>query len=85
VQRPELEPARRPGFVSRYSPSPLDFEHPLDYRMLDGEHMFGDAAVVLSPTCGHTSGHQSLVIRTGEGRANGLRRRRLLRAGDHGP
>src|SRR5439155_1517644 len=38
VQRPELEAARRPGFVPSYSPSPIDFDHPLDYRMLDGEH-----------------------------------------------
>ena len=30
VQRPELEAARRPGFVPSYSPSPIDFDHPLD-------------------------------------------------------
>src|SRR6266481_2916241 len=38
VQRPELEAARRPGFVPSYSPSPIDFDHALDYRMIDGEH-----------------------------------------------
>src|SRR6185503_9291733 len=43
VQRAELEAARRPGFLPSYSPSPLDFDHPLDYRMLEGEHdVFGD-------------------------------------------
>jgi glyoxylase-like metal-dependent hydrolase (beta-lactamase superfamily II) len=67
VQRPELEAARRPGFVPSYSPSPIDFDHPLDYRMLDGEHdVFGDGSVVLLPTYGHTPGHQSLLIRDGK-------------------
>jgi N-acyl homoserine lactone hydrolase len=65
VQRAELEAARRPGFVPSYSPSPLDFDHPLDYRMLDGEHdVFGDGSVVLLPTYGHTPGHQSLLVRS---------------------
>src|SRR5499426_715171 len=64
VQRPELESARQPGFVPRYSPSPIDFEHPLDYRVLDGEHdVFGDGTVLLIPTYGHTPGHQSLLVR----------------------
>jgi len=67
VQRAELEAARRPGFVPSYSPSPLDFDHPLDYRMLDGEHdVFGDGTVVLLPTYGHTPGHQSLLVRAGK-------------------
>ena len=67
VQRPELDAARRPGFVPGYSPSPIDFEHPLDYQMLDGEHdVFGDGAVVLIPTYGHTPGHQSLFVRAGK-------------------
>src|SRR2546421_75611 len=51
VQRPELEAARRPGFVPSYSPSPIDFDHRLDYRMLDGEHdVFGDGTVVRGVT-----------------------------------
>jgi glyoxylase-like metal-dependent hydrolase (beta-lactamase superfamily II) len=67
VQRAELEAARRPGFVPSYSPSPLDFDHPLDYRMLDGEYdVFGDGSVVLLPTYGHTPGHQSLLVRAGK-------------------
>jgi glyoxylase-like metal-dependent hydrolase (beta-lactamase superfamily II) len=66
VQRPELEAARRPGFVPSYNPSPIDFDHPLDYGMIDGEHdVFGDGAVLLIPTYGHTPGHQSLVVRAG--------------------
>ncbi len=68
VQRPELEAARRPGFVPGYSPSPIDFDHPLEYRMIDGEHdVFGDGTVVLLPTYGHTPGHQSLRVRAGKG------------------
>jgi glyoxylase-like metal-dependent hydrolase (beta-lactamase superfamily II) len=67
VQRPELEAARRPGFVPSYSPSPIDFDHALDYRMIDGEHdVFGDGTVVLLPTYGHTPGHQSLLVRAGK-------------------
>jgi len=74
VQRPELEAARRPGFVPSYSPSPIDFDHPLDYRMLDGEHdVFGDGSVVLLPTYGHTPGHQSLLIRDGASRGSSAR------------
>src|ERR671922_1002121 len=68
VQRPELEAARRPGFVPSYNPSPIDFDHPLDYQMIDGEHdVFGDGSVVLLPTYGHTPGHQSLLVRAGKG------------------
>jgi N-acyl homoserine lactone hydrolase len=68
VQRSELEAARRPGFVPSYNPSPIDFDHALDYRMVDGEHdVFGDGAVVLIPTYGHTPGHQSLLVRAGKG------------------
>ena len=68
VQRAELEAARRPGFVPGYNPSPIDFDHPLDYRMIDGEHdVLGDGTVVLLPTYGHTPGHQSLLVRAGKG------------------
>jgi glyoxylase-like metal-dependent hydrolase (beta-lactamase superfamily II) len=67
VQRAELEAARRPGFVPSYSPSPIDFDHPLEYRMVDGEHdVFGDGTVILLPTYGHTPGHQSLLVRAGK-------------------
>lgn len=67
VQRAELEAARRPGFLPGYSPSPVDFDHALDYRMIDGEHdVFGDGTVVLLPTYGHTPGHQSLLVRAGK-------------------
>ena len=52
----------------RYSPSPIDFDHPLDYQLLDGERdVFGDGQVVIIPTYGHTPGHQSVRVRAGKG------------------
>jgi glyoxylase-like metal-dependent hydrolase (beta-lactamase superfamily II) len=62
VQRAELAMAR--SEQSRYNAK--DWNHPLDYREIDGEHdVFGDGTVVLLPTPGHTAGHQSLWIRDG--------------------
>lgn len=60
VQRAELALARAER--NRYNAK--DWDHPLDYVEIDGEHdVFGDGAVVLLPTPGHTAGHQSLWIR----------------------
>jgi N-acyl homoserine lactone hydrolase len=70
VQRKELEAARDPAVLAgkRYVPSAQDFDHPLSYRSVDGEHdVFGDGAAVLIPTHGHTPGHQSLRVRAGKG------------------
>lgn len=62
VQRAELALAR--AEPKRYNAK--DWDHPLDYRELDGEHdVFGDGTVVVLPTPGHTAGHQSLWIRDG--------------------
>jgi glyoxylase-like metal-dependent hydrolase (beta-lactamase superfamily II) len=45
-----------------------DWDLPLDYRLLEGEHdLFGDASVVIVPTPGHTAGHQSLRVEAGSG------------------
>lgn len=64
VQQPEMDAARRPGGVESYSPSVIDFDHPLDYQLVNGEHdVFGDGKVILIPTYGHTPGHQSLLVR----------------------
>jgi N-acyl homoserine lactone hydrolase len=68
VQAAEMEAARSPTVLAtgRYRPSPADFEHPLRYQPVDGEHdVFGDGSVVLFPTFGHTPGHQSLLVRPG--------------------
>jgi len=60
VQRAEMEVARAER--NRYNPK--DWDHRLDYRLLEGEHdVFGDASIVILPTPGHTAGHQSLWIR----------------------
>jgi N-acyl homoserine lactone hydrolase len=70
VQRRELEAARDPAVLAerRYAPSAPDFDHPLAYQPVDGEHdVFGDGTVVLIPTHGHTPGHQSLRVRVGKG------------------
>jgi N-acyl homoserine lactone hydrolase len=59
VQRQELEAARDPLVLAgkRYTPSVQDFDHPLAYQAVDGEHdVFGDGTVVLFPTRGHTPG-----------------------------
>jgi N-acyl homoserine lactone hydrolase len=66
VQRAEMTAARSPEVLAqgRYRPSAPDFDHPLRYEPLDGEHdVFGDGTVVLIPTYGHTPGHQSLLVR----------------------
>jgi len=69
VQRREMEAARAAaGSFAGYAPSAQDFDHPLDYQLVDGEHdVFGDGQVVLIPTYGHTPGHQSLRLRGGKG------------------
>lgn len=70
VQRREMEAARDPAVLAqqRYFPSFQDFDHRLDYHLVDGEHdVFGDGTVVLLPTYGHTPGHQSLRLRAGKG------------------
>ncbi len=70
VQRKEMEAARDPGVLAqqRYFPSFQDFDHPLAYRLVDGEHdVSGDGTVLLLPTYGHTPGHQSLRVRAGKG------------------
>jgi glyoxylase-like metal-dependent hydrolase (beta-lactamase superfamily II) len=70
VQRREMEAARQAmaGVQMRYAPSPIDFDHALDYALVDGEHdVFGDGKVVLLPTYGHTPGHQSVRVRSSKG------------------
>ena len=65
VQRDEWEIAMTEA--GSYDPQDFDLGH--DRLLLDGEHdVFGDGRVVLLPTCGHTAGHQSLQVRTDDGR-----------------
>jgi hypothetical protein len=87
VQKREMEAARAAaGSYAGYTPSARDFDHPLDYRLIDGEHdVSDDGTVVLVPTFGHTPGHQSLRIR-GHGPGGPVSHRgRVLHAREHGP
>jgi glyoxylase-like metal-dependent hydrolase (beta-lactamase superfamily II) len=66
VQKREMDAARSSEVLAqgKYRPSPKDYEHPLRYQAVDGEHdVFGDGSVMLIPTYGHTPGHQSLLVR----------------------
>ena len=66
----EMDAARRvlAGEAMSYNPSRIDFDLPLDYQLVDGEHdVFGDGQVVLLPTYGHTPGHQSVRVRAAKG------------------
>ena len=63
AQAIELSTARNPPPYQAALYMPADFEHDLDWRLLDGDHdLFGDGAVKIITTPGHTPGHQSLVI-----------------------
>jgi uncharacterized oxidoreductase len=63
VQADELRFARSPAAYQRELYDPDDFEHDLDWRQLDGGHdLFGDGAVTIVPTPGHTPGHQALCV-----------------------
>lgn len=64
VQRRELEFARNPPVYQKTAFVADDFEHDLDWHVLEGEHdMFGDGLLTIIPTPGHTPGHQSLLVR----------------------
>ncbi|MBN9073407.1 MAG: N-acyl homoserine lactonase family protein [Rhizobiales bacterium] len=69
VQRRELEFARNPAVYQQGAYVRADFEHDLDWHLVDGEHdLFGDGTLRLVPTPGHTPGHQSLLARVKPGR-----------------
>jgi glyoxylase-like metal-dependent hydrolase (beta-lactamase superfamily II) len=63
VQATELRTARNPPPYQADLYTAADFEHDLDWRLLDGDHdLFGDGAVRIVATPGHSPGHQSLLI-----------------------
>src|SRR5438094_290828 len=47
VQKSEMEAARRPGGVASYSPSAIDFDHPLNYQLVDGDPDMRDWCVAM--------------------------------------
>jgi N-acyl homoserine lactone hydrolase len=63
VQQAEWDAAFSAPLVEFGVFNPGDFDLGHDRQALDGEHdLFGDGAVVVVPTPGHTAGHQSLLI-----------------------
>ncbi len=63
VQRAEWEAAHDPGMIELGGYNPGDFEVGHDVQLLDGDHdLFGDGALRLIVTPGHTAGHQSLIV-----------------------
>jgi glyoxylase-like metal-dependent hydrolase (beta-lactamase superfamily II) len=70
AQQRELEFAHWPPVYQREIYLPADFDHPVQWNELTGEHdLFGDGRVIIFPTPGHTAGHQSLLVQFEEGRA----------------
>lgn len=67
VQRDEWNAATTAG-ADATGYRPADLHTAQERRLLDGEHdVFGDGAVVLIPTPGHTAGHQSLRVHCPDG------------------
>lgn len=63
VQSAELRFAYAPAAYQRELYDRDDFDHRLRWQELDGGHdLFGDGAVTILPTPGHTPGHQSLRV-----------------------
>jgi N-acyl homoserine lactone hydrolase len=63
VQDAELRFARNPPIYQQDIYVQADFAHDLDWHTLDGDHdLFGDGAIRIISTPGHTAGHQSLLV-----------------------
>lgn len=74
LQRSEWAAARDPALIPRLGYIPDDYARS-NVVCVDGEQdLYGDGALTLIPTGGHTPGHQSLLVRIGE--------RRILLVGD---
>jgi N-acyl homoserine lactone hydrolase len=70
AQRRELEFAHWPPIYQREIYVRADFDHPVEWVELEGDHdLFDDGTVLLFPTPGHTAGHQSMLVRLEGGRA----------------
>lgn len=63
VQKEELRVAFWPEIYQRATYLRTDFDYPLNYRELEGDYdIFGDGKLIITPTPGHTQGHQSLIV-----------------------
>ena len=68
VQRAELEAIRTPQVAKAVGYLPADCAMDVPFEVIDGEHdIFGDGTLVLTPTAGHTPGHQSLRVTLASG------------------
>lgn len=64
TQKRELEFARNPAVYQAGAYVSADFDHALNWQLIEGEHdLFGDGVIRLVPTPGHTPGHQSMIVR----------------------
>ena len=64
AQAVELEFANDPPIYQAEIYLPADFDHPVKWTELDGDHdLFGDGRVLIFATPGHTKGHQSMLVR----------------------
>lgn len=78
VQRAERRFADKPPVYQCGDYVLADFSHPVTWNEVDGElDLFADGTIVLTPTPGHTPGHQSLVVR--------LPKRTIVLVGDAAP
>lgn len=68
VQRREWEAGADAEMRRRYALPRRFFDLGHDVKLIDGEHdLFGDGAVTLHPSYGHTPGHQSMRVRSEAG------------------
>jgi N-acyl homoserine lactone hydrolase len=68
VQRREWEAGADEDLARRYALPKRFFDLGHDLKLIDGEHdLFGDGAVTLHPSYGHTPGHQSMRVRSAMG------------------
>ncbi|HWE10655.1 MAG TPA: MBL fold metallo-hydrolase [Solirubrobacteraceae bacterium] len=64
VQEAELSFANHPPIYQQPAYTPADWQSVTKWAVHNGEHdLFGDGAIVLVPTPGHTPGHQSVIVR----------------------
>jgi len=66
VSKREREFAANPPI---YQPeyTPVDYQHPFNWKEIEGEYdLFGDGAIVIFQTPGHTAGHQSIRVKCAE-------------------
>jgi len=68
AQRREWEAGFEPELSAQYGLRKRYFDLGHEVQLVDGEHdLFGDGSATCIPSFGHTPGHQSLRVRTGQG------------------